>query len=677
MPPVRSGGRRAEDLLLLRVAFVVLANQAGAAFVCLGKDEPACASDGRCAWQGAACNEVFAELGGGRCVDADGAAPPSYESALSGFTLAGGRCQLACVVFDECLGVSVRAGAQGGGTCIFYVDDELDKPPDGYTYANGTAETIDTGDGGTGQDRVCQARQCGASDCFCTGPCTVVSGYRGGCVCAAATGGPAVAQTDAPEIDNNGTDANETDAPSAAPLDECLGSVCPAPQRCDDPGPLDDSMYDFVCTCGDSSLHAVGGPVAQCTVDECAQLPCAVDQSCSEANTSAASIGDFTCTCVSNSELFSTGRPVTSCGVTPLDECDTLPCGADQSCADQDTSPTSIDDFVCTCSNGVQREAKRAVCDYDECVFSRCGTGQACVDDNSDPRSLLDFECTCLSSGAVSLAAPVADCFVVGDTPAPPELGRGDAVRVLPDGAAVAAAFNASRLPFDLDVLLLWLNQTGRIVSLDAFGNAEVLLDAAGTHQWFPKEALLWLDGAPPDLGDKSAADDELDWWRILLICVGAGLFVVVLVAVLCACYFVRRERGYVSRETDFHDLTRDQFDASLLSFPASSLGASVKRKKSNRTPLLMSQPPAVLASTLRASQPTVVRYRDDLDRDYEMDLFEMPSAGASSPRGVLSLSPPPKPNSPEFDAMWLASSVRGSASPFRVGKDTLYEREV
>ena len=276
----------------------------------------------------------------------------------------------------------------------------------------------------------CPVDECAASsaDCGSTQTCTDAKQYTTGdyvCTCrngVALTGGPAVCTRDECEDKPCGSDqtcadqdtsaavlkdfvcscdANtavvRTGEPAPCPVDECVAAPCGPEQACNDPDPSPLSMRDFVCTCGNSVTAT--GAAAVCDGDECTLTPCAAGQACNDPTKTRGNRGDFTCTCNNDASLVKVGAPVPSCVSA---ECDTLVCGpgSGQTCSDPNPSSSSLNDYTCTCPNGVSSVGRPAVCTpgpEDECVLEKpCGPGQGCTDPVQIGDRKQDFVCSCI-----------------------------------------------------------------------------------------------------------------------------------------------------------------------------------------------------------------------------------------------------------------------------------------
>ena len=147
-------------------------------------------------------------------------------------------------------------------------------------------------------------------------------------------------------------------------------------------------------------------------LDECLEVPapCGVGQTCADPNTSPTSIKDFTCTCDDDMAVFATGAAATCA----IDECVAAPCGMGQTCNDPDTKYGSQHDFVCTCDNdaAITNVDGPATCFSDECLSVPCGMGQTCNDPNPSPGSIKDFTCTCDDDMAVFATGTAATCAI-------------------------------------------------------------------------------------------------------------------------------------------------------------------------------------------------------------------------------------------------------------------------
>eukprot|EP01064_Diplonema_japonicum_P004299 TRINITY_DN127_c0_g1_i7.p1 TRINITY_DN127_c0_g1~~TRINITY_DN127_c0_g1_i7.p1 ORF type:complete len:217 (+),score=71.87 TRINITY_DN127_c0_g1_i7:305-955(+) len=202
---------------------------------------------------------------------------------------------------------------------------------------------------------------------------------------------------------SNGVVATGTSA--TCEIDECMRTPAPCGtgQTCNDPNKAKTSQHDFTCTCDadtteDTTIVQVDGP-ARCAKDECNAKPCGAEQSCNDPDTAAGSKNDFTCTCI-KTLLNVTGQAVPNCGT---DECVTNPCGTGQGCEDPNMLVTG--DFECSCPFGSEHNKGAPVEKCDECAVGNVGSPctwvghpevtETCSDPNPAADSLNDFVCTC------------------------------------------------------------------------------------------------------------------------------------------------------------------------------------------------------------------------------------------------------------------------------------------
>eukprot|EP01064_Diplonema_japonicum_P004296 TRINITY_DN127_c0_g1_i22.p1 TRINITY_DN127_c0_g1~~TRINITY_DN127_c0_g1_i22.p1 ORF type:complete len:717 (+),score=255.71 TRINITY_DN127_c0_g1_i22:416-2566(+) len=182
------------------------------------------------------------------------------------------------------------------------------------------------------------------------------------------------------------------------------------------------SQHDFTCTCDeDTTIVQVDGP-ARCAKDECNAKPCGAEQSCNDPDTAAGSKNDFTCTCI-KTLLNVTGQAVPNCGT---DECVTNPCGTGQGCEDPNMLVTG--DFECSCPFGSEHNKGAPVEKCDECAVGNVGSPctwvghpevtETCSDPNPAADSLNDFVCTC--PNGVSMVGGPAECETTGECASKP-----------------------------------------------------------------------------------------------------------------------------------------------------------------------------------------------------------------------------------------------------------------
>ena len=199
-------------------------------------------------------------------------------------------------------------------------------------------------------------------------------------------------------------------------LDECTqnGQVCSQEsQYCEDPSHT--KTGDWRCLCVSPRTGFGIGTPAVCILDECSvhsHVCQSVGQLCRDSNTGITTLNDWTCNCVGSATGSSTAS-VASC--TYSGECSrsaSTCIAAGQTCND----PSDTDgDWECKCVHPMVGAASgtTATCIFDECTLhgSVCvEEGQTCNDPNTSPTSTNDWECSC-SQGAGSSVARVANCF--------------------------------------------------------------------------------------------------------------------------------------------------------------------------------------------------------------------------------------------------------------------------
>eukprot|EP01061_Rhynchopus_euleeides_P046204 TRINITY_DN8683_c0_g1_i5.p1 TRINITY_DN8683_c0_g1~~TRINITY_DN8683_c0_g1_i5.p1 ORF type:complete len:1132 (+),score=360.30 TRINITY_DN8683_c0_g1_i5:120-3398(+) len=233
-----------------------------------------------------------------------------------------------------------------------------------------------------------------------------------------------VPATDAAETDVPTTMASATDAP-ATPTDAPTTSAVtdmPTTAMTDVPQTEVPSTTAPITDAGTTAVPDTPAtpvtPTPATPVDECAAMPCGDDQTCEDPNTDATSLNDFVCTCTDDKTVKATGSKATC----TLDECEAKPCGDRQSCNDPNTKYGSQHDFVCTCDsdNSITQKDGPAVCSIDECESKPCGDSQSCVDSNPSPTSLKDYTCTCDDDKTVRATGAAVDFCVIDECEAKP-----------------------------------------------------------------------------------------------------------------------------------------------------------------------------------------------------------------------------------------------------------------
>ena len=202
----------------------------------------------------------------------------------------------------------------------------------------------------------------------------------------------------------------QTDGPARCSKNECEDKPCGDDQECMDPDQSLSMLHDYVCTCPNNGPTATGTK-ASCGVDECLSNPCSEGQVCVDRDRSAT--GNFDCRCPFGL-AHNIGGPVEEC-----DECNLgsskNPCAWEghpnvvETCKDPTKKANMVDDFVCTCPNGVFKVGGPADCDKTgECSSDPCGAHQIC----SDPDVMKDgdFVCTCEADHTENVGGPVTDC---------------------------------------------------------------------------------------------------------------------------------------------------------------------------------------------------------------------------------------------------------------------------
>ncbi|KAJ9459156.1 hypothetical protein DIPPA_31345 [Diplonema papillatum] len=197
-------------------------------------------------------------------------------------------------------------------------------------------------------------------------------------------------------------------------------------QECVDPDVS--TRSDWECHCPFPTGISAVGQQADCDFDECTMYneTCSLaDQYCIDDNI--VTLNNWECAC----KAPATGRG--NMAVAPvcyIDECaancTTCANGAchmgvvNQTCFDNNTRSTSLNDWMCTCPEGSPSSlAKLAVCELDECAGS-CPTcanttcsswNQSCTDSSRLSNSLSDWRCECLyPSNATSPLSAVPSC---------------------------------------------------------------------------------------------------------------------------------------------------------------------------------------------------------------------------------------------------------------------------
>ena len=195
-------------------------------------------------------------------------------------------------------------------------------------------------------------------------------------------------------------------------------SICTAAgQRCLDPSSK--VLGDWMCACTPPSTgpSITNGP-AICKLDECtascptcAQGKCDT-QECVDPNTSPSSLNDWICKCPNGG-----GQAVRRIAICDVDECaihGSTCTAAQQDCIDPD--PREPQDWTCNCRQGTGKAtAKPAVCDLDECIVNGpvcTAVGQTCTDDNIAATSLNDWKCNCEAPATQTAYLKAAVCEI-------------------------------------------------------------------------------------------------------------------------------------------------------------------------------------------------------------------------------------------------------------------------
>ena len=246
-------------------------------------------------------------------------------------------------------------------------------------------------------------------------------------------------------------------------LDECE-ETCPscekdlcrkAGQNCVDANKDGSSLHDWACVCSGKATGQAKGVVAVCEVDECAvechscadtgngdgNVCTTTDTVCFDPNKDARSSSDWMCMC----KPPAVGNRTLAIPVCIVDECVRLSteepaCGDGQTCTDPNTSPVSLNDFMCTCpepqtGTGLGLPAH---CILNECNiqknFDVCkAAGQVCIDPVPTPTSLQNWECHCADGGVFEVAKAAVcvldECVHTCDTCA--DSGAGNACTLM------------------------------------------------------------------------------------------------------------------------------------------------------------------------------------------------------------------------------------------------------
>ena len=202
--------------------------------------------------------------------------------------------------------------------------------------------------------------------------------------------------------------------------DECESQPCGSDQDCVDPNTNADVLHDFICSCrADPSMNRTDGP-ARCGKNECDSKPCE-EQECMDPNQSVSSLNDYVCSCANNGPT-ATGAKA-NCGV---DECLANPCSEGQICTDFDRVANGS--FECRCPFGLTHNIGAAVAECDECKQGSsknpCAWSghpsvvETCNDPNPQANSLDDFTCTC-ANGVFKIGG-AANCEKTGECAADP-----------------------------------------------------------------------------------------------------------------------------------------------------------------------------------------------------------------------------------------------------------------
>ena len=229
-----------------------------------------------------------------------------------------------------------------------------------------------------------------------------------------------VCRCDAPSV------GMQTAGSAVCTLDECLvhSLVCAAVgQSCLDPDKNVKSVMDWICSCAGGANGTAVATAATCVYPgECAAYSSTCMQAGQTCVDPSPAVGDWRCECVSPQ----TGTPVTAAVATCLlDECKLYrPLCADrgQTCVDPTMSSASRGDWSCKCvypAVGVA-VAAHAMCMLDECLdtakSSICSSGgQTCKDENTSPTSVNDWVCNCVQPSIGSKVAAAAACVYQGE----------------------------------------------------------------------------------------------------------------------------------------------------------------------------------------------------------------------------------------------------------------------
>eukprot|EP00756_Hemistasia_phaeocysticola_P021277 Hpha_TRINITY_DN15765_c1_g5::TRINITY_DN15765_c1_g5_i1::g.39540::m.39540 len=212
--------------------------------------------------------------------------------------------------------------------------------------------------------------------------------------------------------------------PALCTLDECLdrGSTCrKVGQNCVDPDKSPRSLGDWTCVCPSPASGSAVRQQATCLYQgECAttaMICTAGGQTCVDPDTTR--VGDWQCLCLSPAS----GSSTASMATCVLDECavyGSICAELGQICVDYSTSPDSLGDWRCECTNGMtgSAQARAAVCERDECVTrgKTCyDRGQLCFDTNTAPTSTGDWQCRCPPPASGFALAVPATCVFTGE----------------------------------------------------------------------------------------------------------------------------------------------------------------------------------------------------------------------------------------------------------------------